>query len=270
MDFRVKIAPGAGAKKKLRHKAIIVCFVAAALLFAFGVGGIYGKYTHQSTGDGLVTAQEFYFESNMLDEADAFGDYPGYELAAGTVEISFSLENFADELRFTGHEIRYTLSAVDGDNVPVTVTDANGGKLAGGAKTSADVTISGLESGKTYTVTASTDGGYAKTIGARFTVTALSSGVYAWLDTASDSHYVELNVWTENMSANVTVTAPAGLIPDTTRGVEASNTIELAANGSVKYRYFKEDTSASFTLFDFTVSATSGANTVPVQTKTPG
>ena len=85
-------------KGNLRRRPQALIFVVALILFAFVAGGIYGKYVQQANGDGIVTADAFYFESDVLDEPNAYGEYPKYELAAGTTSITFSLDNFADDL----------------------------------------------------------------------------------------------------------------------------------------------------------------------------
>lgn len=239
------------SKRHLSRKNLIVLSVVAALLFAFAAGGIYGKYTHQSTGSGLVTSEEFYFESNVLAEADAYGEFPRYELAAGTGSITFNLNNFADDLRYTGYDIVYGIN-VSGEGV--TINDSNGGGITGGAKNSSTITLSNLKDGTTYIVTAATTNGYAKTLGARLEVVAPANGIFAYLDTTSDSHYVELILWTEDTSGTVTVTAPSGLIPDVTKGVALVKEVSLNEEESVRLRYFKENTGAAFTLNEFTFS----------------
>jgi hypothetical protein len=83
------------------------------------------------------------------------------------------------------------------------------------AKTDTEVVLGNLKDGYEYRVTVTANGGYVKTLSATFAVAPAKNGFFANVDKA-DSDYVILTVWTENVSGEVTVTVPAGLIPDTT------------------------------------------------------
>ena len=236
-------------KGSLRRRPQALIFAVALILFAFVAGGIYGKYVQQANGDGIVTADAFYFESNVLDEPNSYGEYPTYELAAGTTSIAFSLDNFADDLRYAGYDIQYVVASSGG-----TITDTGSGKITGGSKNSSTIEVSGLSGGQTYTITAKTTNGYYKIIGAQFTVLADTSGLYAYLDTDTDSHYVELILWSDSVSGTITATAPSGLIPDVTKGVSGTTNVSLAEDASVKLRYFRETPGKAFSLSNFTLS----------------
>ena len=276
MRFDIISALSSRGKRLISRKTLIICAVVAALLCAYAAGGIYGKYTHQSTGDGLVTAKEFYFESDVLAE-ESGGTYPSYDLAPGTNSITFQLQNFADALRFAGHNIAFEIDVATSGAAPAVTI--NGESATEGTITAASengvsvpVTISGLETGQTYTVTATTVGGYYKVLKASFTVGGAPTGIYTYLDTAADSHYVELIIWSENAAGTVTFTAPSGLIPDISHGAILNSVVFSAENGNIngscKFRYFRETPDAPFVVNggganSFTV--TMGGSPVPVK-----
>lgn len=239
-------------KRPPSRKTVIIIAVVASLLFAFAAGGIYGKYVQQSTGDGLVSAKAFYFESNVLAAPNSYGEYPLYELAAGTTSFSFNLENFVDDLRYAGYDITYDVVTIGGS-----ISDSGGGKISGGSRNSSTITLDGLADGQTYTVTAKTTNGYYKILGAEFRIATPASGIYAYLDTETNSHFVELILWTENTNGTLTVDAPdTGLIPDTTKGVSVQTLVNLGIDESARLRYFRKTPGASFSLNDFTFSTT--------------
>lgn len=255
MRFDIISALCSRGKRLISRKTLIICAVVAALLCAYAAGGIYGKYTHQSTGDGLVTAKEFYFESDVLEEKSSIGTYPSYDLAPGTDSITFQLQNFADALRFAGHNIAFKIDVVTSGTAPsVTINgkSATEGTITAASETgvSVPVTISGLKTGQTYTVTATTVGGYFKELKASFTVGGSATGIYTYLDTAADSHYVELIIWSENATGTVSVDAPSGLIPDISHGAIPTSVVFSVENGNIngsyKFRYFREIPDAPF------------------------
>lgn len=192
-------------------KSNMKLIVSAALVIAIllGVGGVYAAYRKQSTQYGSVTAPTFYFESDFLTEAGKL-----YNVSAGTTSVSFTLRNSADDLRVSADDITYTLVSTGG------TLSVSEGTFAGGVASSATITLSNLESGQEYTVTATADAGFVKTLRATFRIESPATNLYMNTD-ASDASFVLLTVWAEDIFGDVTVAVPAGLIPDNTDPVMA-------------------------------------------------
>ncbi len=200
--------PSRKAKKKyVGIAAIVMCL----LLFTLLIGAAIGRYQRQLRSEGYVRAKEFYFTSDFLDGGT-------HTLNPGNNSVTFTLGNHADDLRFSEVDIAYTVTVTSG----ATVTDGTG-TLSKNTKSDGNVTISGLESGKDYIVTATGTGGegsasgYEKTLTATIRVLKPVPAVYKHLDTTNSS-YVLLTVWAQGYTGDVTITPPADarLIPDNT------------------------------------------------------
>lgn len=208
-------------KNRKKHSHIsrytLVLAILAALLL---VGGVFAGYIYSNGGNFLLSAKEFYFTSNLLKANSA-----EYILNSNTTEVSFTLGNHADKLRFSQDDIRYSIEVEKkygiGDEVNVyadgaEVTEESELVLNGNGIDTAQIRLEGLEIGETYTVIATGRAGYKKILRADFTVSDEEENVYAHLDTSNDA-FVLLTVWTENVKGtlNVEVTE-RGLIPDST------------------------------------------------------
>ena len=175
------------------------------LLFAISITSVVAKYVHRDQGTNLIVAKEFYFTSNLLVENDK-----EYILNMDANEITFTLGNNVDDLRFSEDDISYNITVEGG----ATLSNDQGTLEKGGVSVD-EITLSGLEKGKTYRVVVTADAGYKKTLQARFTVSKDQTGVYKYLDTTNE-HYVLLTVWAEKVAGELTVQFPSGLIPDNT------------------------------------------------------
>lgn len=244
--------------------ALIVCVVASS----FALSGTLAKYLHSERADSEIKAPDFYFESNLLTVA---GDQV-YQLTYGTKEISFSLKNFADEFRYCEMDISYTVSVEGGGTL-----NTASGTLTGGNKTSHTITLSGLEDGKTYTITATGNAGFEQTLSAKFSVRAEKNNVYKYVD---DSHpnYVLLTVWSQHRTGDALITFPKGLIPDNTdpilkdvknlqdgeyqSGSFTDSQSFVTSYSSRTYRFFKTG-NTDYSEADFTVTGIGGDPAIP-------
>lgn len=173
---------------------------------------VLAKYIHTVQNETTVTTKAFYFESDYLTE-----NHYEYKLHSGTEHVSFHLYNYQNELRVSEIDSKYTVS-VESEDSSFTLT------IDGEAKTETtvraqtqkdvEVVLGSLKSGNQYTVTVTADGGYQKVLSATFTVDPVQDGFFMNVD-ETDPNYLLLTVWTENVSGNVSITVPAGLIPDT-------------------------------------------------------
>lgn len=218
---------------RFSRRTLLVSLAAAVVLTACAVGGIYAKYVYDRDRFGLVATPNFYFQSDLLS-----ADGAEYKLNSGTKAITFTLTNSADDLRFSDEEISYTVTS-DGGSLSV-----GAGTLEKGEKRTVTVTLTGLEDGKTYTVTAVGTAGFEETLTATFTVQSDAHAVYMHTDTSNPA-FVVLTVWTKDLAGTVTVTIPEGLIPDNTdpnmRDLttgEESFAFTLDKYSSASYRFF--------------------------------
>lgn len=255
-------------KRKLR----ITCGVILALLLCFAVGNVYGRYVQGANNTGTLTAKAFYFTSDLLPASDETPKI--YVLNAGTDSLSFKLYNYQDTLNVSATDVYYTVSVSENGGGDSTLTS---GTISAGSAKSADVVLTDLEDGKTYLVTVTGEskagGGYLQTLKATFKVAEGEQKVYKHLDTTSDSHYVLLTVWTDDVAGTLTIEKiPEDLIPDQTDprllGVVGGKTgytdatSFVAKNSSHVYRFFRETENQPFTLSDFG-EADSGGNRNP-------
>lgn len=266
-------------RKSFRIAALILIAVS---LFAL-IGGIVAKYVTEKRGENLLSAKVFYFGSNLLKEGGA-----EYTFGSDTESISFTLGNNADKLRFADDDVTYTVSVSHDAGIAPSVSSGSG-TLAGGTLSTATVTLSGLEKGKSYTVTAVGTAGYEKTISATFVISDDEQNLYKHLDASSD-YFVVLTVWSKNVTGELSVSLPdacEGLIPDSTDPIlsgiynfDGSSYKAFSFNdnesfvenySSRTYRFFIDSgkTAADFDVEKFTVILSNGATKFVATPATP-
>jgi len=81
------------------------------LLVLFVSGGVAAKYMTENGGVGWFRAKEFYFTSNLLRTEKEM-----YVLNSDATEVTFTLGNNADKLRYAEDEIKYRVSVTSGDD----------------------------------------------------------------------------------------------------------------------------------------------------------
>lgn len=232
-------------KKYAGVAALAVCLLLSALL----IGGTIARYRTQLKSETSAKAKEFYFTSDFLDGGT-------HTLAPGSASVLFTLSNHADDLRFSEVEIAYevTVTSDDATAIPTVTYDSTTQKLGYTAVQDDKVTIGNLQSGKTYTVTATGTGGYVKTLTATIQVLSSEAQLYQHLDNSPD--YLLLTVWNEGDTAgNVTIQYKG--IPDNTNpnmqnwttaeGTEESKTVTINAHESKVFRFFGEGATVTVT-----------------------
>jgi len=199
------------------------------LVVVIAIGGISAKYFKEIDEDnGTVSAKDFYFESDWLDELN-----PEYSLTAGTTSVTFSLYNFIDGMNWAEETIHYTVTVEGGNAKFANSETTETGDLEKGKQSSKEFTLSNLENGETYVVTATSgnvvDGkktGYVKTLKATFTV---NTDAHAYMNLSTSGPQVILTVWTENVTGKVSFKIPRGLIPNETESPELSGVSNYSA-----------------------------------------
>lgn len=229
----------AGKQRKITA-AVVSTLLALTLL-----GMVGARYMFRENTRHYIIAKEFYFTSSLLD-----GDT--HTLTPGSTQVTFTLGNHPDDLRYSQTPIEYTVT-VDG-SVPQGTNLS--GTLGAGSIQDQAVTITGLTPGE-HTVTAVGKQGYHKTLTAKLIVPEAERLLYKYLD-ASNPEYVLLTVWSKGCTGAVTIAPPSGLIPDNTDPVMADaitgqsivDAVSFAGSGyaSHVYRFFGSAQAGQFTV----------------------
>ena len=220
---------------------------------------VAAKYIDQTKNNDAVTAKEFYFTSDILDGKT-------HKISADqsnkTAKMKVQLMNHPDDLRASEVDIHYTVTVKNQtDKKDVTLNDDNSSNATGtiekGKCNEQSVTISGLEAGKTYEITATTNNTYEKTLKGTIEVSDTDNKIYQ--TTKDHEEYVEVTIWTVDYSGEIKLEYPQGLIPDNTddwmstaqNATDTSRTLILDAskikeNTSHTFRFFKENTSDTY------------------------
>lgn len=249
--------------KQGRYRFLVIALLSLSLITGTA---LYARYVYGRQQSAVVSAPNFYFESDTLTPNGKV-----YYLNPNVTSLSFTLQNFADELRQSDDTIQYTVSVTSSTNPtsPATLSTTSG-TLTGGVQSDISVTLAGLQSGHTYTVTANGDAGFVKTLKATFVVLAKEAKLYQHTDADSNDAYILFTVWTENLEGNVTVTFPAGLIPDNTwpdmediLTADGEFTHVFEAYSSRVYRFIKTDAYTGVDPFTATCAGTVATEKIP-------
>lgn len=258
---------------KKHNNIIIYLIVIIVLLLVFNIiDHTFGYYFHKNQSDGHVVSSNFYFDSDYLKEEGKV-----YNLNVGTTSITFELRNFADSLRYTENDVNYEVTITNNCKIEVSnATDYDDSdskivsSLKGGSKQSHIITVTGLENGKEYTVTATSKSGYKKTVSATFRVRETENNFYQ--NVSENEPYICLVIWTENVSGNVTIEFPDGLIPDNTcAGMEdvltdsGKFTIYCGAYTSYEFRFFKDVSYSGINSFNVTLKTVQNEDIVAIK-----
>ena len=241
-------------------KAIIVLIAVLAGLILGSVGAVVAKYANERKGDRILSAKQFYFESNYLTLNNK-----SYSLNSTQSSVTIELYNFENEWRISEVDTSYTVTVVSDDTeflIDGKKTDTKTYSATKNVETTIKVYLTDLKPGKSYEITAVANGGYTKTLKATFTVKETSDGFY--MNVESETNYVILTVWTQNTSGEVSVSFPAGLIPDATdpflKEIDVNYedgsyksggfTFNIGTYSSRSFRFFKAN---NYVSSDFTV-----------------
>ena len=209
----------------------IWCVAVAIMIVTVGLTwDSAAKYFQSLEREAAVKAKEFYFTSDYLTP-----EGKEYHLHSGITQVAFELRNY-DGLNVSELDINYEVTV----STAATVENPTGCvTVAEGKET---VTLSGLQAGKTYTVTVTGSNGYEQVLRATFIVDAAETGIFK--NTKNYGDYVILTIWTADAARTVSFTVPAGLIPDATddalrNKTEGSEiTVTLDAHESRTFRFF--------------------------------
>ena len=250
--------------KHRKFNFAMASYIVVGIILCALVGDALAKYFQTSTKADTVKAAEFYFTSPILNGLN-------HELSPGATSVSFTVGNYEDDFRVSEVDITYNVvvSCYPESAPAPTITYNNGPTMQAGARSSQSVTLSKLKPGTKYTVTVNALGGheasipgsgYSKTLVCHFTVPANENAVYKYFQRVGE--YVLLTVWAQGYTGSVTITPPAGVIPDNTDPVMAASltgaeivdaqSFTSNAYSSHTYRFFLNGASASADNFTVT------------------
>jgi hypothetical protein len=221
---------------------VIVLFLSVCTFAAMTAA----KYIQISNTRDVLPAEEFYFTSTLLDGET--------HVISGTDKLTITIGNHEDDLRYSSVDIAYEVEVETEDGQYTCSTTK--GKLSKDTISDQDIELSGLDAGKTYTVTVTGTSGYRKTLTATFYVSNDDKKIYKYLETSDDGKYVLLTVWSEGYNDSgydVTITTKAAnLIPDNTDSIMRNATLDT--NG---FTTFTDSTTfiGSITLTDETTKS---------------
>lgn len=231
---------------KLRKKKIIL-LLSLFCISIFFISIVSAKYIHKTENTGTITAKEFYFKSDLLD-----GGTHTVTASGDTASVTVRLMNHEDALRCSETDISYTISIKNNDGTEVTAEGSDlTGIIKGGVCNDKDVTINGLQPGKTYTITASTENYYSKTLTGTIKVNSTDRDIHTAI--SDKEAYIEVTVWSREYAGTVKLDYCQGLIPDNTdsllkdaKNATASTPAEVTladwkADTSHVFRFFKND-----------------------------
>lgn len=253
-------------KKKNIRLPYVILLLFAALLLSTAV--TYSRYSLDwSLGRTAAQAKAFYFTSDLLEEGE--DDPPIYRIGdfkAGD-EISFKLRNYADELRTSGADITYTITATGGAVLTDTGNNETSGKgvlhLEGSENEQVENTVTltvpteSFTSGKAVVkVVVTSTLPYTQTLSAVFELYQSMTDVTLNVLDAVDSNTLTLTVTTHDKNGTVTIHwSEDALLPDRTDSRLSNITMNLGgnscqfnanANAQYVFTFFKNTPSSNY------------------------
>ncbi|MBQ9071034.1 MAG: hypothetical protein IJY23_06800 [Clostridia bacterium] len=236
-------------KTKISKRTIIILIAVLAALILASVGAVVAKYVNERKGDRFIFSKSFYFESNYLT-----ANNKTYSLNSTQNSVEIELYNFENEWRVSEVDTSYTVTVSSTDTEFLLDGEKLTSKTYSAEKDTAVTTniyLSNLKPGASYEIVAIASGGYTKTLKATFTVKETSDKAY--MNVTENTNHVLLTVFTENVSGEVSVSFPAGLIPDNTDSIlkdieknyidgeykSGSFTFNIGSYSSRSFRFFK-------------------------------
>lgn len=197
--------------KGIRKKQLLIIVL---IVTALGIMYSFSKYAIQLSSTNIQTAEQFYFESEILKEEGASYELKDWD-GASRYTLEITLKNYADSLRYTKSDIKYEVEGVavtEGITVTTSLTADN-------------TTISGTEQGESkfyiyvdptsavdegeyveFSVTANATSPYAKSLTANFKLFAKSQGNgYEATISEENNQYVDLVINTQKENKNITI-----------------------------------------------------------------
>lgn len=206
------------------------------------------KYTMEKKADLDAVADEFYFESDLLNGGT-------YELPAGTDTITFQLRNHPDDARVAQCDIDYKIQLeLNGAQVA-----SQSGTLTADTAQDKQIELKSLSAG-TYKVTAKAVSPYVAELSATFVIPEENRKVSYTVTDAPNSPVATVTVSTVDYEGAVTIRWTDDVYPDNTdekmRTATNSVTVEFDKNSEYTFLFFKKNPKTQITnnnaVFTFT------------------
>ena len=231
------------------------CLAVSLLLMTVAVSwNVVAKYVTQRQDKALVVAEDFYFTSNYLTEKGI--TYTINPVAVDNIpSVEIQLRNY-DGSNKSGTDFTYDIFSDGGAKLE---EQGNADRtMKANTEEVESFELSGMQPGKTYTVTAESKSGYYKKLSATFVVNPVEQKVY--MNVKYQGEYILLTVWTQAVSGvlSITPTNFTGLIQDMTDDDFAFIGQTMGKYQSHSFRYFKgsDYTAGSFTVKVDDIAAT--------------
>lgn len=259
-------------RKLNKLKVGIVLFI---IVIAFTIT-VFGRYIYNNLRDAYLTAQQFYFESDILEintPEYSYNNWGGIDV----YEIEFDLYSYNNVLEKLDYDLEYTLTcqSLSTDKISCSIRTADGGTTANGtiykssnntAREKILVTpIADIALGETVylLVTARTEDPYVKEISCRFSITASTQGLNSYkIEDVANRDYAVLNLVNGNVTATpVTIEIDTDVlrldlndeIYQDNQGIELDGsyvkkiTFNMEAESSKNIRLYKVDKTQNYT-----------------------
>lgn len=239
---------------KMKYVFIVLSIISILTCVAVPV---LAKYIKEKENELEIRAKKFYFTSDLLEEPSTHVAIPEYMLGKGVNVISFTLNNFEDDLRFTTSDIKYEMIVVDSNNF--TVYDKTGTITGGNEKQSVSFNTPELVAG-TYIVTVESTFPYSKCLKAKFIVQEIDENITYTVSDGVSSTVVMLTISVNDYSGNINIKWPNGVSPDNSDpllsgAINCDNyTVYFNSYSEYTFVFFKNDSSKVYSDTDFVVS----------------
>ena len=236
---------------------IIISSITIILILTCTFIPIFAKYLKNQKNLVGVSSKDFYFTSDLLDVPATNGTFPEYTLGKGTNTITFNLNNYEDDLRFTTVDIEYEVKVMNSNDVVVFVE--NGTLNATSSKNSKKFDITSLAS-DTYIVEVNSKSPYIKKLKGKFIIQDVDDDIIYTVSDGVGSTVVKLTISVNDYSGNINIKWPNGVFPDNSDPLlrDAKNTTNYTVNfnrySEYTFVFFKSDTSVVYNNTDFVIS----------------
>lgn len=211
--------------RKRRVKAPWLLIAVLGMLLAFS-GITAARYVNQVKKGNLMSAENFYFTSDLLREESADESKTAvYYIDPLAENFTVELYNYADNMRIMSKDINYTVNVENGTANPVSGTLS----VSGNSAVKAEITIrpttnssagnagagktSGTSNTSDVTVTVTSTSPYKKTLKAVF---KRELGNQFQLEDKTGNRAAVLTMTCADSSKSISITLPEGVIPDKT------------------------------------------------------
>lgn len=240
--------------KKMKYIFSVLSF---ALILTCILVPVFAKYIKTQNNNVNISSKEFYFTSDLLDVPQTNGTFPEYILGKGTDTISFNLNNYEDDLRFTTIDIKYSIKVTNSSDT--VVFEEEGTLNTSSSKVSKSFEITSLVS-DTYIVEVNSTSPYQKTLKGKFEIQEADNDITYTVSDGASSTIVMLTITVSDYSGNINIKWPTGVSPDNSDpllagAIDTNNyTVNFNSYSEYTFIFFKTDTSVVYTDADFEIT----------------